>query len=417
MLNKSLQKVKFLCFFSNFYFFHVFIYIEDISISVYRRSWMNNMNVDSVKSQIFNTSQPTLRKGEVSANVQFRGQKYTSQDEEKKSGFSIKKATNLAAVLMWLAIVGAGVYRTGLFQKKHPQNIAKKAKNIKEQFEDLQKDLGVNNKEILKDQKFATKFVYKMGRWANNMEKKFGSELYNNLTYAFGTLVVMPLVIWTSPFGKKDSTTSDKFYATIRQPFSVFSTLMLQLTFDKMFDIYLPKIIKNNLLENEKVRNSMKNGEIGIEAFSDIKYNEEEAKRLFKLLPELESDKGGLKNIITKDEAKNLLEIDAFADKKDVNAYIDSFSKKTSKDSEIGKRLSKEQLDVLKSKFKVVTDSISYNKLAKQKPKVVNNVITSAIIGCTFLNVIYGKTLKSFEKSKKNKELVKTEEVKNADNR
>ena len=52
MLNKSLQKVKFLCFFSNFYFFHVFIYIEDISISVYRRSWMNNMNVDSVKNQM-----------------------------------------------------------------------------------------------------------------------------------------------------------------------------------------------------------------------------------------------------------------------------------------------------------------------------------------------------------------------------
>ena len=161
----------------------------------------------------------------------------------------------------------------------------------------------------------------------------------------------------------------------------------------------------------------MNGDKIGIEAYSDIKYNEEEAKRLFKLLPELESDKGGLKNIITKEEAEHLLEIDAFADKKDVNAYIDSFSKKTGKDSDIGKRLSKEQLDVLKSKFKVVTDSISYNKLAKQKPKVVNNVITSAIIGCTFLNVIYGKTLKSFEKSKKNKEHVKTEEVKDANNR
>ncbi len=376
------------------------------------------MKVNSVKNQIFNSNQSAFKAGDVITNVQFYGgEKDSSKNEEKKSGFSVKKATNVAAVLMWLAIVGAGIYRTGLFQKKHPENIAQKANNIKEQFVDLGKSLNNNDSEVLKDQKFATKFVYKMGRWANNMKKRFGSELYNNLTYAFGTLVVMPLVIWTSPFGKKDSSTSDKFYATIRQPFSVFSTLMLQLTFDKMFDAYLPKIINNNALENETVKKSVKDGKVGIEAFDHIKYNSDETKRLFKLLPELEQEKGGLKGIISKEEAANLLKLDEFADGKDVNAYLDSFSKKTGKDSAIGKRLSKEQFSVLKKKFKVVTDSISYNELAKQKPKVINNVIASAIIGCTFLNVIYGKTLKKFANKSKENESMKKVEAKNVNNR
>ena len=375
------------------------------------------MKIDSVKNQILNLNNPTLKAGEVNANIRFNGEKDVTSNDEKKSGFSVKKATNVAAVLMWLTIVAAGIYRTGLGQKNHPENISQKARKIGKQFEDLKKGLGQNEKEVLKDQKFATKFVYKMGRWANNMEKKFGSELYNNLTYAFGTLVVMPLVIWTSPFGKKESSRSDKFYATIRQPFSVVSTLMLQLTFDKMFDTYLPKIIENNKLENEAVKKSIKDGKVGIEVFDQIKYNSKEAKRLFELLPELDADKGGLKGIITKEEAADLLKIDEFADEKDVNAYIESFEKKIGKDSEIGKKLSNDKLEVVKKKFKVVTDSISYDKLARQKPKVINNVIASAIIGCTFLNVVYGKTLKAFEKNKANKKQAQSKGVNNVNDR
>ena len=81
------------------------------------------MKVDSIKNQICNSEQPILRKGELVTNVQFNGKNDSSQNEEKKSGFSVKKATNVAAVLMWLAIVGAGIYRTGLFQKRNPENI------------------------------------------------------------------------------------------------------------------------------------------------------------------------------------------------------------------------------------------------------------------------------------------------------
>ena len=376
-----------------------------------------SVKVDSVKNQIFDSNQSNLKNKAIGPNVQFNGEKVSSKDEEKKSGFSVKKATNAAAVLMWLAIVGAGIYRTGLFQKKHPENIAQKAKNIREQFKDLKNDIGEHNEEALNNQKPATKFVYKMGRWANSMEKKFGSVVYNNLTYAFGTLVVMPLVIWTSPFGKKESSTSDKFYATIRQPFSVFSTLMLQLTFDKMFDAYLPKIIKNNVLENEKVKNSVKNGKIDIEAFDQIKYNADETRRLFKLLPTLDESKGGLKGIITEKEAEDLLTLGKYADDKDVNSYISAFEKKTGKDSSLGQRLSQKQLETLKKKHKVVTDSILFNKLAKQRPKVINNVVASSIIGCTFLNVIYGKTLKAFEQKRAKKVQSQAEGVKNVNGR
>ena len=377
----------------------------------------DSVKIDSVKNQFFNVNQSTLRNGAVNPNISFYGENDSSQNEEKKSGFSVKKATNAAAVLMWLAIVGAGIYRTGLFQKKHPENIAQKAKNIKEQFTDLKNDIGSKDDEILKNQKPTTRFVYKMGRWANSMEKKFGSELYNNLTYAFGTLVVMPLVIWTSPFGKKDSSTSDKFYATIRQPFSVFSTLMLQWTFDKMFDTYLPGIIKNNTLENQKVKSSVKDGKIGIEAFDHIKYNSNETQRLFKLLPTLDVEKGGLKGIISVEEAEDILNIGEFADKKEVNSYINSFEKKAGKDSAIGQRLSESNREILSKKFKVVTDSMLYNKLAKQRPKVINNVVASSIIGCTFLNVIYGKTLKAFEQKRAKKNQAQAEGVNNVNSR
>ena len=115
------------------------------------------MEVNSIKNQISSPSLPNLRKEDIGVNVRFNGKNDSSQSEEKKSGFSVKKATNVAAVAMWLAIVGAGIYRTGLFQKKHPENIAKKAKNIKEQFKDLKEGLGNNDKEVLKDQKFGTK--------------------------------------------------------------------------------------------------------------------------------------------------------------------------------------------------------------------------------------------------------------------
>jgi hypothetical protein len=348
-------------------------------------------------------------------SIGFRGE--NNSDEERKSGFSAKKLTNVLGVLMWLTVVGVGMYKTGLFQKRSPENIKMKAKNIKAQFEDLAKGVGINEQKELEGKSKSAKSIYKLGRWANKMEKRLGSELYNNLTYAFGTLFVMPLVIWTSPFGKKDSTTSDKFYATIRQPFSVFSTLMLQLTFDKMFDTYLPKIIKSNRLESQKVKESVKDGKIGIEAFGDIKYNADETKRLFELLPDLEVEKGGLKGIITKEEAKSLVQLDKFADSKDAKSYTDLFDKLTAEGTPLRKKLSAAQFDTLKSRHKVVTDSIVYNKLAKQRPKVLNNVVMSSIIGCTFLNVIYGKTLKAFENKKEQKKLAKAQEVQNVNNR
>jgi hypothetical protein len=350
----------------------------------------------------------------VTNNIGFNGEN-EPQSEEKKSGFSVKKATNVAGVAMWLALVGAGIYKTGLFQKNSAEYISRKAGSIKDQAEKSLKTLGTNDKDELGKQSGKVKSVLKMGEWAHKMETKFGSELYNNLTYAFGTLFVMPLVIWTSPFGKKDSSTSDKFYATIRQPFSVFSALMLQLSFDKMFDQYFPKFIKSNRFESDKVKQSMdQEGKIGIEAFGDIKYNPDEAKRLFQLLPDLEVEKGGLKGLITKDEAKEFVTLDQFADKKNIESYIKRWEElmgTKNAPANIGKRLTEEQRNIVKEKVTVVANSHAYNNLMKQKPKVVMNVLVSSIIGCTFLNVIYGKTLKALTKNSNNK--LTGEEVKN----
>lgn len=70
----------------------------------------------------------------------------------------------------------------------------------------------------------------KFGKLKNN-----SYELTNNQVYGFGTLVVMPLVILFSPFGKKDASKEDRMFTVLRQPVSFATLFTMQLTFDKIF--------------------------------------------------------------------------------------------------------------------------------------------------------------------------------------
>jgi hypothetical protein len=330
------------------------------------------------------------------------GEDKKTQEEDQASGISVKKITNYLGVLAWLGVAGLGIYKTGMFRKKTAENVYFKAKDLSSKYGNMAKNAASNDAESLKESMdnykgvrgwFAKK-MYKAGIKSNGLKDKLGPELYNNATYAFGTMFVMPLVIWTSPFGKKDSTNSDKAYATLRQPFSVFATFTLQAIFDKMFDRYTPRIVKSNVFEKKGIVDEKDETKILAEKYNDIKYNNDEAKRIFKdVLPDMDVEKGGLKGIIDKETAKELVTLDQFADA----GSGDSYRKILTNMKENGKfeKLTEENLKILSDKVKVLADSVDYNSLMKQRPKIINNVIVSSVIGCTFLNVIYGKFMKA----------------------
>ena len=54
----------------------------------------------------------------------------------------------------------------------------------------------------------------------------------------------------------------------------------------------------------------------------------------------------------------------------------------------------KENLELVRKKFKVVADSVGHYELAKIKPKIAMNIVAVVLISRIFLNVIHGKTIK-----------------------
>lgn len=385
------------------------------------------LKIDGIKNSSLNFASTRMKHAEKTAEpenpaVRFGAKAEANEEtEEKKKGISAKKLTNILGVAMWIAIAAIGMHKTKLWDcmtRKTPEVISNVSGRMSDRVGNAIKTLGKPNAkkqafeaidagEGSKISKMLKKGLYRMGNFASSAQDLLGSELYNNLTYAFGTLVVMPLVIWFSPIGKKDSTWEDNFTASIRQPFSVFSTLTMQLVFDKLVDKYTDKAIKKNALENDAVKASVVNGEIGVEAFDQIKYNSSEAKRLFQILPNVDREKGGLKGLISEAQAKKIFELDPLADAKEGQSYIDNLERLI-KNSEFS-NLAEPELNILRKKLGVFAQSLGYNKLAKQKPKVANNVIVSSIIGCTFLNVIYGKFMKSWHEHRDAKAAQKLE--------
>ena len=385
------------------------------------------LKINGIKNTSFNFASNSIKHTEKPAepqpsDIKFGADDVQNAEEPKTKKFGVKKLTNILGVAMWIAIAAIGMHKTKLWDgltnftpEAISRNSEKAAKKIRTAIDMIGKADDkteafkiINGSNASKLKKWWQKRMYGMGNFAKKAQDVLGTELYNNLTYAFGTLVVMPLVIWFSPIGKKDATWEDNFTASIRQPFSVFATLTMQGVFDKLFDKYTGKAIKNNVLENDVVKNSAdKNGKIALEAFGEIKYNSDEAKRLFELLPTLETDKGGLKGILTTEQVKEILNLNALADKKDGRAYIEHLNE-LRKDG-ILRDLSEENFKIVQNRLEVFTKSLGLNKLAKQKPKVVNNVIVSSIIGCTFLNVIYGKFMKSWHEHRDAKAALKLE--------
>lgn len=309
----------------------------------------------------------------------------------------IKKAADITATALWCTVVGFFAYKTGLLNKKSPEAIINKAKKIEAKYDKLEK-MSKYNQEIDIDkllenknpiQKAYIKTIYKLGEHFQNTKTKMGEELYNNLINSVGKLLIMPIVIWANPLDKKKTSTSDKVSVTIREPLSVLATFTLQGAFDKMFSIYMPKILKKNLFESEEIQKDFsKNGKISHKYFEDIKYNPDETKRIFTELTEIAQEEGGLKGIISKEDAKQILTLNPF-DSEGYDSYWRAFEREV--DNGV---IKKEHIDIVKNKFKVVADSIGNYELAKIKPKIAMNIVVVVIISRIFLNVIHGKAMK-----------------------
>lgn len=313
------------------------------------------------------------------------------------SASNAKKAADAGATLLWLTIVGFFAYKTGLFNKKSPESMINKAKKLESKYGELEKmskvDQKVDYNNLLKDknfiQKFYVKTICKFGEHFQRTKTKLGSELYNNLINSIGKLCIMPLVIFIIPFGEKETSNSDKISITIREPLSVIATFTLQAAFDKMFNIYMPKILKKNIFETEEIQKDFReNGKISYKNFEKIKYNPQETKRIFTELTEISQNEGGLKGILTKEKAKKILTLNDF-DTEGYDSYLRAFEREVENGT-----IPKDKLELVRRKFKVVADSVGHYELAKIKPKIAMNIVAVVLISRIFLNVIHGKAMK-----------------------
>lgn len=339
--------------------------------------------------------------------------------DDKPKGLTIKKATNILGVAAWIFVVGYSVKKLKLLQPNSPERIAEKVKNQKKQLLALyekQSEMGKDGvDEALKNssKKGLRKTFYNLGNGFRNLEMNLGSELFNNLTYAFGTLVVMPLVVLFSPIGKKKTTKEDKTFAVLRQPLSVAATLGMQFTFDKLIGKYVPAVLKNNTLEDKSI---LKDGKINLfdekgkvikDNYMKIQYNADEAKNGFKHLAKEVLDEKEI-NSIFKNKSYEQDSSSLFSEKLK-GVLNDKFNFKLKNLSEVHAKdgtfngVKADGIKNLVDNFKQLATVIDKNKMAIQKPKTFVNATAGAIIGCTFLNVIYGKSMKAYKAHKDSK--------------
>lgn len=330
-------------------------------------------------------------------NINNKNWQFNYKTSAAKRSENFKKASDITATALWLSATGFAIYKTGLFRPKSPENILNKAKRIERKYSKLESISKIQDDDNIHKlltgknnfQKFIIKNTYNLGKKFQNTKAKMGDELYNNLINSMGKLFIMPLVICTSMIGKNETSKQEKASIIIREPLSVIATFTLQGAFDKLFEVYMPKILESNIFETDEIKNQYKcNGQISLSQFENIKYNQKEAKRLFVELTEVEREKGGLKNILTKENAKKLITLDAF-EPHTYESYIRNFDKFVNEST-----INPEHLDIVKKKFKIVADSVGNYELAKIKPKIAMNILVVVILSRIFLNVLHGKTVK-----------------------
>lgn len=335
----------------------------------------------------------------------FGAESKCEQKNEKKEGsnekLSFKTISNALGVVAWLFIVGYSIKDLKMLQKEHPESIIRGLKDAKKGAKNyIENKVGEKTQTIdaaLEGQKNKglVKFFYNLGDKFQKAKMKLGGELFNNLLYAFGTLVVMPAVVILSP-SKKETSKEDKFFTVLRQPLSVGATLGMQFTFDKLIDKYVPEVLKKNDDYNidtaksnfKKSTEKLLTGD-EINSIFDLKTFEEESADTYK---------GKIKDILNEKFKLNLGSLDEIDKKAEI---FENFKKI--------KPTEAKKMEEISAGLKAMANVINNNKMAVQKSKTIVNVVAASIIGCTFLNVIYGKTMKGIKNLNKQKQVEKNE--------
>lgn len=244
--------------------------------------------------------------------------------------------------------------------------------------------------------------------------KKNSEELTNNLVYGFGTLVVMPLVIMFSPFGKKDATKEDRFFTILRQPISFATLFAMQLTFDKIFKSLVGNLNKYKLLDGIKGKDGKDLYFRREQSIEDIKHALENfhkyslRKKKYYFNPECLNDPHYKKemDIIKEHFPKN-------ANRYDLKEFLHCINAITIK---MGAAPHREHMDHFNKlfnhyikqapQFAEKLDSLVYTgsrgRALKEFSVVIANSILSQALGIMMLNFIYGKMMKQYTKHKEN---------------
>ncbi|MBO5737885.1 hypothetical protein J6R97_00940 [bacterium] len=323
------------------------------------------------------------------------------KDKEKKSKLSFKKITNVLGTLAGVGIISYAGFSMGL-RPKWMKNLTNKNKKLetklKAQIEKLKVKEGLKAGTEEKGNAW-----YNIGAKVQGAVEQIGEELSNNLLYGIGTCIIMPLVLLYSPFGKKDSTKEDKFFAVARQPLSFITMFSMQLTFDKLFSRWSKSIIDQNVLETKNVQDALsKGGDIDEKILEQIKYNDKPLKSSFK------NEYTKFIEVLTgnaKDADKDITMLDKIKSPSEQINEFKAILTKLENDPEYKVKFNKDTATKLEKSFERYVNVKNNSKLRTESIKIVSNVLVSQIIGCTLLNVIYGKAMKGWAKYKEQKKL------------
>lgn len=332
-----------------------------------------------------------------SSNIAFSANKLpqTDSDQNKKEAtkkrFTSRDALDAATVVLYISFIAAAI----AMNKANPITKAKVAKVA----EDTAKETSKN----------PVGLGYKLFDFFGKL-KRNSEELTNNIVYGFGTLVVMPLVILFSPFGKKKATKEDRVFTVLRQPISFATLFTMQLTFDKIFKTLVPNLNKYKLLDGIKgkdgkelffrieqalddLKKALEKDEKGNPrtnfSFSEL-INDKNYQREYEILEEHLKKHG---NKFTLDEFINAIKQIAAAvgetpRAKEMGYYLDLFTKDI-KDN-----------PVLAEKVKNVVYTAARGKGLKEVSVVVANSIISQALGIMMLNFLYGKMMRKYDEYK-----------------
>ncbi|MBO7672444.1 hypothetical protein J6S88_03450 [bacterium] len=310
-----------------------------------------------------------------------------ANEEGEKKKFGFKKLTNILGTALGIGIIC--VSAISLARRPKWMKLQGKQKGLEAKINAAANRFN-DAVEINTGKQKKGNFLYRLGHKTNAIVDRVGEELSNNLLYGIGTVIVMPLVILFSPFGKKNSSKEDKKYAVYRQPLSFATMFSIQLTNDKMFKRWTNAIMDQNLLETDAVKNAIKEGNAE-SVVDDIKYADGTLKKIFESFAD-----NVLGDAKLSAEEKGILYKMKNAEMQ--HTQLEEFLKDTAKRS-----VSEENIKNILKHFDRYTKAAGNKRLVGESLKIVSNVLISQFVGCTLLNVIYGKMMKHNEIKKQDK--------------